>query len=363
MISPSKFRDLASRRQRGLTAELIRLGLRAASIPYGWATRARNYRYNRGRADIYRPPVPVVSVGNLTVGGTGKTPMVEWLSRYLSQQSVRVAILSRGYGAERGGLNDEALELELALPDVPHLQNPDRTASAEVAVEELASQILVLDDGFQHRRLVRDLDVVLLDATEPFGFDYLLPRGTLREPVAGLERAGVVVLSRADMIDPLASQEIRRRAQSLAPRAVWCEVEHVPARLIDSFNGESPLAALRGQRIAAFCGIGNPRGFRHTLESLEGGIVAWRDFPDHHDYQREDVDALAAMIRESGADVAVCTRKDLVKLRVATLGGRPLRALAVELRFTCGADDFKKALEPLVQQAREVRPAWLDDER
>jgi tetraacyldisaccharide 4'-kinase len=360
VISARTFREIVSGRRKGPAAGLLRAGLQAASVPYTWAMRIRNRRYDRGAAEIRRAAVPVVSVGNLTVGGTGKTPLVEWIARYGRQEGVRVAILSRGYGAEQGGMNDEALELELALPDVPHLQNPDRAASATVAVEELASQLLVLDDGFQHRRLARDLEVVLLDATEPFGFDHVLPRGTLREPIDGLRRAQVIVLSRADMIGALAREVVRQRAMQYCPDAAWCEVEHRPAALADTAGVCYPLSDAARQRVAAFCGIGNPAGFRHTLDSLGANVVAWREFPDHHAYTRADVEDLAEMAQRSGAELALCTRKDLVKLRVPTLGGAPLRAVGVELRFLCGEEEVKAALAPLIDRARKITMRELD---
>ncbi|QDT75435.1 tetraacyldisaccharide 4'-kinase [Lacipirellula limnantheis] len=361
MISPSTFRDLVSGRRRGVGAALARLAMGAASVPYGWAIRWRNGAYDRGTKEVQRPSVPVISVGNLTVGGTGKTPMVEWLARQLRQRDIRVAILSRGYGAEQGSLNDEALELELSLPDVPHLQNPDRAAAAQIAVDELATQLLLLDDGFQHRRLARDFDLVLLDATEPFGFDRLLPRGTLREPVTGLRRAKAVVLSRADMIDAAARQQVRTRVERLAPQAVWAEVEHRPAALVDSAGASYGLEELRGQSILAFCGIGNPAGFRHTLEGLGCQIAAWREFPDHHNYTREDVEELAQLVRTSGSRVAVCTRKDLVKLRVPTVGGAPLRAVSVELRFLRGEAELTAAMEPIVDKAGGANEAMFSE--
>jgi tetraacyldisaccharide 4'-kinase len=286
--------------------------------------------------------------------------MVEWIARHGRQQGVRVAILSRGYGAEQGGMNDEALELELALPDVPHLQNPDRAASAKVAMEELASQLLVLDDGFQHRRLARNLDIVLLDATEPFGFDHVLPRGTLREPISGLRRAQVVVLSRADMIEPPQREALRQRAMQYCPAAAWCEIEHRPSALLDSTGAQFPLSDADQEPVAAFCGIGNPAGFRHTLDSLGAKVVAWREFPDHHGYTRSDVDELAEMASQSGATLTLCTRKDLVKLRVPTLGGAPLRAVGVELRFLCGEAEMKRALAPLMDRARTITLPELD---
>ncbi len=336
-----------------MSAALARAALRTASVPYGWAVSVRNRRFDRGDR-VVTAPVPVVSVGNLTVGGTGKTPMVEWLARHARQQGLRVAVLSRGYGAAADGRNDEALELELALPDVPHLQDPDRTATAAIAAEELGSQLLVLDDGFQHRRLARDFDLVLLDATEPFGFDRLLPRGTLREPVAGLRRAHAIALTRADMLDGGARDTIRRRVERINPHAAWCEVAHRPARLLASDGAGEPLVKLAGKPIAAFCGIGNPAGFRHTLETLGGQIVAWREFPDHHGYTRADVDDLAAWAGAAGAAMLVCTRKDLVKLRTSSLGGAPLRALGIELGFLAGQAALEAAVAPVLQRAAEI---------
>ena len=343
-----------SGRRRDLAAGLARPLLRAGSIPYGWAIAWRNNRYNRGAAEIHQAGVPVVSIGNLTVGGTGKTPLVQWLARHARNEGVRVAILSRGYGAEQGGVNDEALELELALPDVPHLQNPDRAASASVAICELATQLLLLDDGFQHRRLARDLDIVLLDASEPFGFDYLLPRGTLREPVRSLRRAQVIVLSRADMATPDTRDAVRRRALAYNSAAVWCEVEHRAAGLLDCAGRAEPLEAAANQSVAAFCGIGNPAGFRHTLEGLGCRVAAWREFPDHHNYTRADVDELGRLVAQSGVRQILCTRKDLVKLRVPAIAGAPLRAVGVELNFLTGQDQLTAALAPIIQRAKGV---------
>src|SRR5262249_3767146 len=153
-------RALVSGRLRGLWPGLQRLGLRVVSGPYGLAVRLRNWLYDRGWKKVVRAPVPVVRVGNLTLGGTGKTPCVRYVARFYRQRDLRVAILSRGYGSTQGR-NDEALVLEENLPDVPHLQGADRAALAATAVEELESEVLVLDDGFQHRRLARNLDLVL----------------------------------------------------------------------------------------------------------------------------------------------------------------------------------------------------------
>ena len=228
MITASEFRDIVSGRRQGFGAALWRAGLGLAETPYSLGVRWRNHRYDVGKAGVVRVEVPVISVGNLTLGGTGKTPMVEWLARWFRSHDVRVAIVSRGYGAVDGGQNDEARELEEKLPDVPHLQDPNRAAAARVAIDELATQLIVLDDGFQHRRLGRDLDIVLIDAVEPFGYDRVFPRGMLREPLSGLRRADVIGLTRADVVNETRRREIRTRVQAIQPQATWVELAHQP---------------------------------------------------------------------------------------------------------------------------------------
>jgi tetraacyldisaccharide 4'-kinase len=258
---------------------------------------------------------------------------------------VRVAVVSRGYGAGAGKHNDEALELAQSLRGVPHVQNPDRAAAARKAIHEHGAQLILLDDGFQHRRLARDLDLVLLDALEPFGFDHVFPRGTLREPETGLARAQVVCLSRADVIPPVDRDAIRQRVSQLAPTAVWCELLHSATGLMNT-NGETkPLDSLAGQRAAAFCGIGNPAGFEHTLKTAGCEVVAWRSFPDHHHYTEADIASLSAWVRSSNATIALCTQKDLVKVPQNELGGIPLQAITIDMQFQAGQQEFEQALD------------------
>jgi tetraacyldisaccharide 4'-kinase len=350
LIAPSTFQAIVSGQQRGLRGAALRTLLRAAEVPYALAMRWRNHRYDTGRSASVLVEVPVISVGNLTLGGTGKTPLVEWIARWLRSRQVRVALISRGYGAEAGSRNDEALELEQKLPDVPHLQNADRVEAARTAIAELDCQTIVLDDAFQHRRLARDLDIVILDACEPFGFGHVFPRGMLREPVSGLRRADVVVLSRADMASPQKRGEIRRTVERYAPHALWVEVVHAPQGWLASSGETSPLEWLRGQAVAGFCGLGNPAGFRHTLERCGCRVAEFREFPDHHAYDRDDVASLARWA--DGLDVAaiVCTHKDLVKLCLDQLGSKPLAALTIGLEFLAGREEFESMLTTVTPQ-------------
>lgn len=350
MLHATAFRDLVSGRRRGATAAVLRAVLRGAEVGYAAAMRSRNYLYDRGSFRVERVDVPVISVGNITLGGTGKTPMVEWLARWYRGRGVRVALVSRGYGAEQGGANDEALELEERLPDVPHVQNADRVAASKMAIEEFESQLILLDDGFQHRRLARDLDIVLIDALEPFGFEHVFPRGTLREPLGSLSRAQIVALSRADVVDASQRAAIRARVEHYAADALWIELEHRPQRLVAADGRYEPVETLAGRRVAAFCGIGNPAGFQHTLSRVGADVVDLREFPDHHAYSREDVEGLAIWTDALNVDTVVCTAKDLVKLRLDRLGGSQLSALAIELAITHGREQLEARLEELLPQ-------------
>jgi tetraacyldisaccharide 4'-kinase len=352
MLDPTEFRDLISGRRRGVIASALRAMLRVAETPYAWAVRRRNRRYDLGQSPIHEAGVPVISVGNLTLGGTGKTPLVKWLARRLQDAGASVALISRGYGAAAGEQNDEAQELAQALPAVPHIQNRDRVAGARDAIDQFKPDILILDDGFQHRRLARDLDIVLLDALEPFGFDHVFPRGTLREPPAGLTRADIVCLSRADAVSASTRETIRRRVAQIAPSAVWCELAHVAMSLINANNVSEPIDKVRGRRVLAFCAIGNHAGFRHTLTTIGCNVVVWREFQDHHIFTAAELALLAEEARASKAESILCTQKDLVKVPYETLGEIPLWAVAIEMRFLVGKDAFEQRLECVLDATR-----------
>ncbi|WP_439626455.1 tetraacyldisaccharide 4'-kinase [Gemmata sp.] len=335
--------------RRGPFTLLARAGLRLASWPYGVGVGVRNGLFSRGWKTVHRAVPPVVSVGNLTLGGTGKTPCVEYVAAFYRDLGHRVAILSRGYGSD-AGRNDEAMVLEENLPDVPHLQGRDRVALAATAAEELEAEVLVLDDGFQHRRLHRDLDVVLIDATRPLTRDHLFPRGTLREPASGLRRAGAIVLTRSDQVAAAELEATRGWLARRFPDTPVATTEHRPAELLGG-DGPEPVESLAGKSVAAFCGIGNPTAFRRTLETLGASLVSFRSFPDHHAYSRSDVDELGRWAETLPADALVATtQKDWVKLRVPELAGRPLRAVRIGLAFRSGQDEFDAAL-------RRIAPA------
>ncbi|QDU31225.1 Tetraacyldisaccharide 4'-kinase [Anatilimnocola aggregata] len=347
-LTAASFRAIVSGQQRGLLAGTLRSLLSAAEPLYGAVVAQKNRRFDSGALQATKVDAPVISVGNLTVGGTGKTPLVVWLAKWFRQQGRDVTLISRGYG-KRQGPNDEALEIAASLPAVPQIQNPDRIAAAREALRNSRAAVLILDDAFQHRRLARNLDIVLLDALEPFGYGHLLPRGLLREPIASLQRAQVIALSRAGAISTERRAEIRAIVAQHAPQADWLELTHAPVALIDHSGREETLTDWREKPLAAFAGIGNPAGFQFTLAQCGLQIAAWKEFADHQAYGPAEQQALANWLNAHGSLAGViCTHKDLVKLPVNSIGKLPLRALKIALQITSGQDRLENRLRELL---------------
>jgi tetraacyldisaccharide 4'-kinase len=345
-------RALVSGDLKGVRPALLRGVLSGLAIGYGLAIQLRAWGYSSGLLETEKVPVPVISLGNITTGGTGKTPLAAFVAQWFRDHAVRVAFLSRGYGADPGAVNDEALVLNQLCPDVPHLQNPDRVAAARIAIEELESQLLILDDGFQHRRLGRDLDIVLIDATNPWGYGALLPRGLLREPLSALRRASVVVLTRVDGVTEEQLQQIRQRLKTVRGTAECVETSFPVRRLVNSQGETADWSTLAAGPVAAFCGIGNPTAFQGLL-ARRGLSVAgdrFRVFPDHHRYSRDDVYALRDWSDKLGSPIVLTTQKDLVKLDLPRLNNSPLWAVEIGTEIHAGQDLLERHFTEILQR-------------
>ncbi|MCA9056851.1 MAG: tetraacyldisaccharide 4'-kinase [Planctomycetaceae bacterium] len=315
-MNEHQFRRLISGEIKGAAAGAARQLLSVAAICYGVAVRFRNQLFDLQLKAVHRTGCPVISVGNLTTGGTGKTPMVACVVELLQRQGRRPGIVSRGYRADTDQGNDEKRVLEQNCPGVPHIQNPDRLAACEQLLRSEAADVIVLDDGFQHRRLHRDLNIVLIDATCPFGYERMLPRGLLREPISGLRRADVVVVTRADLVPASQLTAIESTVRSWAPRLVdrVHRVAFRPAQLLATSGRTLPLDTMLGARLFLLSGIGNPQAFEQTVVALGGTIVGARHFPDHHHYTADDVASVRQAAAERQATLILTTEKDLVKL-------------------------------------------------
>jgi len=324
--------EILSGRRRTPGAAVLRSLLLPVSWPYGWAMALRRCCYRREIVSRRSAPVPVISVGNVTTGGTGKTPMVAWVVGRLAEAGASPAIITRGYRPS-AGRSDEA-ELLGRLTGCPVVVNCDRAAAANEASAR-GADVLVMDDGFQHLRLARDLDIVLIDATRPFGYGYCLPRGLLREPLRALRAADAVVITRSDEVAGEQLARLRGRAAELAPAASIHLAVHEPTRLEDRAGRQMPPDALAGRRVFAFCGIGNPGSFFRCLEHTGAELLCRRALDDHVDYIPQVTEPLRKAAADSEAEMMVTTQKDFVKLSHADFG-RELWQLVVEMKVTEG---------------------------
>jgi tetraacyldisaccharide 4'-kinase len=334
--------------------------LGAAGRGYRGLLGTRDWLYARGVLKCRRLGCPVVSVGNLTVGGTGKTPAVELAVRTLTDLGHRPAVVSRGYGrrshgvqivadaasirldAEEGG--DEPFLLARRLPGVPVVVGGNRYEAGRHAIERFGVGAIVLDDGFQHRTLAKDLEVVMARARTPWGNGRLLPAGPLREPLAALRRAGLIVVTGARGPDDVG--EVAEAARRHAPGTPVLAARHVPTECWESGAMQYlPVESLLGKRLLVFAGIAAPEGFRRTLEEtgvVESGFVR---FADHHWYSREELRALDARAAASGADGLVTTEKDWVRLRRLPAVKRPVYVIGIRLVLLSGEAQWVAAFE------------------
>lgn len=302
----------------GLPVGLVFPFLIFFSTFYSCLIRLRNHLYDKSFLRIHSLDARVVSVGNITVGGTGKTPIVQFIAEQAVRFGLRPGVIARGYkGQHRNGrmINDEGRMLLEKLPDLILVQDPDRFAAAKAAQDEMGADFLILDDGFQHRRLHRDLDLVVIDATRPFGYGRILPAGLLREPLSFLKRADALVLTRCDQVDTDRLEEVEAVIQRSAPGVPVFRTEHAPL-FLRSLDGKErvELDAVTGRRVCLFSGIANPAAFERTVRSL-GAVVTGRvDFPDHHDYGQGDWEKILSMAEKSKAERVLTTAKDGIKL-------------------------------------------------
>lgn len=317
--SEQAFLDIIAGRREGLAAASARGGLAVVEPLYAGLMAARNRLFDWRFKKSHRAARPVVSVGNITTGGTGKTPVVHWLVERLAEAGRRPAVLMRGYKAAAGAEGDEQAMLRQLFRDGPAAgvvvhANPDRVAgAAEIVRDHPDVDVIVLDDGFQHRRLARDFDLVLIDATSPFGFDHVIPRGLLREPLAGLRRADAIILTRSDQVATAKRDEIVARIERYARGRPIVQARHQ----LNGFASPSDesIPSLTGKRLIAFCGIGNPASFFRLLQANHAHVAESIWFPDHHAYTPEDLQRVASAAEARQADALVTTEKDWAKLQ------------------------------------------------
>ncbi len=293
---------------------------------YGLIIGLRNFFYDHGWIRPRRVPVPVVSVGNLSAGGTGKTPIVIFLAQLYQSQGRKAAILTRGYGRKSSGpqiiensekatpelVGDEPFLILNELKEVSLAVDKKRERGAQLLLQRAAPDVFILDDGFQYRRLARDFEIVVLDAARPFDNGRLLPAGLLREPPAALKRASLVWLTRVNRAKDVGKtiQRIRRFSQKPVVQSIHAPVEF---RSLDGTK-RLPLRTFSGKEAVAFCAIGQPESFRRDLRELGVVLKAFEPFEDHHRYTAGDLERLKNLAKRENAEYILCTEKDAVKI-------------------------------------------------
>ena len=330
------------------------------SLLYGAVTRTRLSLYRRGTFQTTKLDRPVISIGNITTGGTGKTPLVEYVAKTVAGQGKKVCILTRGYGRKDPHLQvivSDGYEV-LASPseagDEPYLlatrlkglaaviSSADRIAAGREAIKDFGTECFVLDDGFQHLRLARDLNIVTIDATNPWGGGRLLPHGRLRESTEGMSRADCVVITRCDQVKSI--EALREEILRLTGGKPIFESQMRIVRVSPLKDGGDCLAPTRA---AAFCAVGNPASFFESLRRAGFEVVMERAFQDHHVYSQDEIDAISRAANEAGVEVLVTTAKDAVKLR--TLGfSIPCYVVEIEI----GIDDAETFTRMVIDAAR-----------
>ncbi|HUI07540.1 MAG TPA: tetraacyldisaccharide 4'-kinase [Verrucomicrobiae bacterium] len=370
--------DVIFERRRDWLARLTSAALLGLSKVYEAGMQVRLYLWQHRIFRDHTLGCQVVSIGNLSVGGTGKTPVVEVFARALQQRGRRVAILSRGYksvprplwqralakitfredkippkvvsdgrslllDSEQAG--DEPYMLASNLKDVVVLVDKDRVKSGRYAISKYGCDTLLLDDGFQYLALKSRLDICLIDRNNPFGNHYLLPRGTLREPITNLKRAHYIFITKSS---DLGAKKLRKAIRQFNGRAEIIECAHQPLYLQDVFTGERhPLKTLENLKVAAISGIAVPESFEDGLRGLGANIIYAKRYADHHRYSQQEIINMINRSLKRGAAAILTTEKDAVRFPKIDRRDIPIYYLRVEIRILSGAKDFDDAVDKI----------------
>jgi tetraacyldisaccharide 4'-kinase len=352
-----RFDQVLYQKDKSLLVRAVLFPLYLVSLLYGWAVRLRTHVYRVGLCPVRRLPCPVISVGNITMGGTGKTPLVMALAKGLRKHRIPVAVLTRGYRSrgssgflvsdgenvllspEESG--DEPTLMAKTLKGVPVLIGKDRFRNGQRALQQFGVQGFLLDDGFQHIELYRDLDILLIDASLGFGDHHLLPRGILREPLDHLGRAHLFILTKVE--SPEACQPIEARLRQVHPNPIIFHSHYEPVGLMGPQGEWSDVQTLKGKKVLALSAIANPHSFTSLLRRSGAEVVSEEVYPDHHGYTSEDVVSITQRAKET--EWIVTTEKDMVKLSHFDLTRIPIRALRVEFRIWEEEEFFRKVME------------------
>ncbi len=325
----------------------------------------RNRAYDSGILPIHSIPVPVVSVGNITAGGSGKTPVVEYLASVFTAAGKRVCVVSRGYGRSTTGTytvssgngpevdstagGDEPVQIAEHCPGTFVVVDEDRVRGCHFAVERFNPDIIVLDDAYQHRRCGRNADILVYDASTPVSRQTMLPHGRLREPIANCKRAHFILLTRCDSEEAASDAMQALNQYSDAPVST---TRFIPSALRDGSGTEWPINRAQGKNVFAFCGIGSPESFKSTVQSLGCTVAGFRAFGDHHAYTEADIREVAEQFAASNAEALLTTEKDRMRLTkmLSSFRDIPFYSVKMKMEFLSGENAFLRGIQALLDR-------------
>jgi tetraacyldisaccharide 4'-kinase len=312
-LDENRFRKLISGQSSSFASKALLFLLSFAAFIYSIIIAARNFLYSKRWLKVSNVDAAVISVGNITAGGTGKTPLVIWTAKLLEGKNIPAAILTRGYKTKKEKFSDEPAILAKSCPQSTVIINQNRVAAATKAIHNHGAKALILDDGFQHRRLGRDVDIVTIDAMQPFGHRKLLPAGLLREPLSALNRAHAVVITRANQVSQSQLTQLLASLKDINPDMIIATAIHEPVCANSMHEKQIELKQMEYKKVFAFCGIGNPDAFFSTIEELKINITGSKVYNDHHRYTAQDIADIYCQARNLGADMILSTQKDWTK--------------------------------------------------
>ncbi len=341
------FYEIMTDQRKGLLARLLSIDLLVFSLVYGIIVVITRSLYQLKILPVYKASKPVVSIGNITMGGTGKTPLVIALIKLLKHKGIKTAVLSRGYGSKDGN-NDEIMMFQQQVADVPIYAGSNRGKSIEKAMISGLMDVFIADDAFSHWPLSRDLDIVTIDASNPIGNGHLIPRGILREPISALYRADVFVLTKTELIKN--TDELLSKLKRLNSKALIVEAKHTPLNMQDIYSQHIyTLDHLKNKKVAAFCAIAQPKSFEHSLKSVGIDPVEIFTYEDHYIYTRQDVQHIVDEAKKQNINILVTTHKDAVKMGdfKDLLSGLTVVQLNIELTITHGQEELVERIVSL----------------
>jgi len=336
---------------------VIKIIATAISWPYLLIINLRNWLYDKKIIAVEKLPCPVISVGNITVGGTGKTPCVIMLARLLQSKGFKPAILSRGYGGKNtksvnivsDGKNilldsktagDEPFLMAQSLKNIPIIVGSQRIKTGKAAISQFGANVLICDDAMQHRKIFRDIDLVLLDSQNPLGKGNVLPRGKLREPIACLKRASALMLTRTDEVAE--TDNIKGKLAQSDNIPIFTSVHRLQDVIKADYSDIWPISKLSGKKVCAFCGIAKPDSFHKSLLAARAQILSWDTFPDHHNYSSAELETIKNKFYNDGADIIITTQKDGMRLQNFHEFLSMIYLLRIEMEVTPSRELFDK---------------------